>query len=39
VEDGSLRVIVEATYPLDEVAAAHRQLAAGHAHGKIVLVP
>jgi NADPH:quinone reductase-like Zn-dependent oxidoreductase len=39
VEEGSLRVFVEATYPLNEVAAAHRQLAVGHAHGKIILIP
>ena len=39
VEAGSLRVIVEATYPLADVAAAHRELAAGHAHGKIILIP
>ena len=39
VDEGSLRVFIEATYPLSEAAAAHRQLAAGHTHGKIVLVP
>jgi len=39
VAKGSLRVLVAATYPLAEAAAAHRQLSAGHAHGKIVLVP
>jgi NADPH:quinone reductase len=39
VEAGTLRVIVDATYPLAEVAAAHRELKAGHAHGKIVLIP
>lgn len=39
VEEGSLRVLVAATYPLIEAAAAHRQLAAAHTHGKIVLVP
>jgi NADPH:quinone reductase-like Zn-dependent oxidoreductase len=39
VDEGSLRVFVAATYPLDEAAAAHRLLADGHAHGKIVLVP
>jgi len=39
VEEGSLRVFVEATFPLVEAAAAHRQLAGGHAHGKIILVP
>jgi NADPH:quinone reductase-like Zn-dependent oxidoreductase len=38
VEQGSLRVIVAATYPLSEVQAAHRELMGGHAHGKIVLV-
>jgi NADPH:quinone reductase-like Zn-dependent oxidoreductase len=36
---GSLRVFVANTYPLTEAAAAHRQLATGHAHGKIILVP
>jgi len=39
VEEGSLRVFVEATFPLIEAAAAHRRLAGGHAHGKIILVP
>jgi NADPH:quinone reductase-like Zn-dependent oxidoreductase len=39
VEEGSLRVFVAASYPLIEAAAAHRQLAAGHTHGKIILVP
>jgi NADPH:quinone reductase-like Zn-dependent oxidoreductase len=38
-EAGKLRVRVAATYPLAEVAAAHRALATGHTHGKIVLVP
>jgi NADPH:quinone reductase len=37
--DGKLRVVVAAAYPLAEAAAAHRTLATGHAHGKIVLVP
>jgi NADPH:quinone reductase len=36
---GKLRVVVAATYPLADAAAAHRALATGHAHGKIVLVP
>jgi len=39
VEDGALKVFVEASYPLSEVARAHRELADGHAHGKIVLIP
>jgi NADPH:quinone reductase len=38
-EDGKLRVVVEAVYPLAEVADAHRALATGHSRGKIVLVP
>jgi len=37
--DGKLRVIVAGAYPLAEAADAHRALATGHAHGKIVLVP
>jgi NADPH2:quinone reductase len=36
---GRLQVLVAATYPLAEAAAAHRLLAAGHTHGKIVLTP
>jgi NADPH2:quinone reductase len=36
---GLLEVRVAATYPLTEAAEAHRHLATGHAHGKIVLVP
>ncbi|HET6876805.1 MAG TPA: NADP-dependent oxidoreductase [Jatrophihabitans sp.] len=36
---GKLRVVVDRTYPLDEVADAHREIKAGHATGKIVLVP
>lgn len=38
-EAGTLQVLVAGTYPLAEAAAAHRELAAGHAHGKIVLIP
>jgi NADPH:quinone reductase len=38
-EDGKLRVVVAAAYPLAEAAAAHRALATGHTHGKIILVP
>lgn len=37
--EGRLRVIVAATYPLDQVAEAHRALTTGHAAGKIVLLP
>jgi NADPH2:quinone reductase len=38
-EEGKLRVIVAGVYPLAQAAGAHRELATGHAHGKIVLVP
>jgi NADPH:quinone reductase len=38
-EEGKLRVVVAAAYPLAEAAAAHRALATGHTHGKIVLLP
>ncbi|HWE68714.1 MAG TPA: NADP-dependent oxidoreductase [Acidimicrobiales bacterium] len=38
-EAGKLSVRVAASYPLTEVTAAHRELATGHTHGKIVLVP
>jgi NADPH:quinone reductase len=37
--DGRLRVVLAATYPLDEVAEAHRQIATGHTTGKIALIP
>ncbi len=38
-EAGALSVLVGATYPLAEAAEALRQLATGHSHGKIVLIP
>jgi NADPH2:quinone reductase len=37
--DGALRVIVEATYPLDEAADAHRRIRSGHTTGKLALLP
>lgn len=37
VEDGSLRVHVRATYPLDRVADAHRDVEGGHGPGKVVV--
>jgi NADPH:quinone reductase-like Zn-dependent oxidoreductase len=39
VADGRLEVVVAGTFPLDDVAAAHREGMAGHTHGKLVLVP
>jgi len=37
--EGRLTVVVDATFPLAEVAAAHRRGMAGHSHGKLILVP
>jgi NADPH:quinone reductase len=36
---GTLRVHVDATFPLTEVAVAHRALVGGHVRGKLVLLP
>jgi len=38
-DNGKLRVVVAAAYPLAEAAAALQSLATGHTHGKIVLIP
>jgi NADPH2:quinone reductase len=38
-ESGELHVKVDSSYPLAEVAAAHRKLASGHANGKVILIP
>ncbi|MGH3443817.1 MAG: quinone oxidoreductase family protein [Nocardioidaceae bacterium] len=37
VEEGTLHVLVSATYPLDDVAKAHEAIRAGHTRGKIAL--
>ena len=37
--DGTLRVFVAHSYPLSQVADAHRESLAGHATGKIILIP
>jgi NADPH:quinone reductase-like Zn-dependent oxidoreductase len=37
--EGKLRVVVGATYPLDDAADAHRQILTGHTTGKLVLLP
>jgi NADPH:quinone reductase-like Zn-dependent oxidoreductase len=39
VGEGRLTVVVAGSYPLAEVAAAHREGMTGHSHGKLVLVP
>ncbi|RIQ20934.1 hypothetical protein DY240_16345 [Jiangella rhizosphaerae] len=36
-DDGALRPVVDRRYPLDQVAAAHRAVATGHARGKRVI--
>ena len=38
-ESGTLRVIVDSTFSLDQVAKAHEVGIAGHAAGKLVLIP
>ena len=37
VEEGTLRPVINATYPLPEAAAAIRHIEAGHARGKVVV--
>ncbi|MGI5504186.1 NAD(P)-dependent alcohol dehydrogenase [Lentzea sp. CA-135723] len=37
LESGELRVIVDRTYPLAEIAAAHRYVDAGHKRGNVVV--
>ncbi|MDN5852377.1 MAG: NADP-dependent oxidoreductase [Actinomycetia bacterium] len=39
IERGDLRVVVDSTYPLTDVVAAHERSMAGHLRGKIVIVP
>jgi NADPH:quinone reductase-like Zn-dependent oxidoreductase len=39
VRRGELRVLVSRTYPLAQAAEAHREVIAGHADGKFVLLP
>ena len=39
VEEGTLRVFVDATFALADAADALRDLKEGHSHGKIVLIP
>lgn len=37
--DGKLEVTIDKVFALEDAAEAHRYLQAGHAHGKVVLVP
>jgi NADPH:quinone reductase-like Zn-dependent oxidoreductase len=39
IADGEVEVPIAATYPLDQVRDAYQELAGGHTHGKIVLIP
>jgi NADPH:quinone reductase len=38
-ESGGLHVKVDSTYPMSEVADAHRKLMSGRANGKVILIP
>jgi NADPH:quinone reductase-like Zn-dependent oxidoreductase len=37
VEDGTIKPIVDATYPLEETGKAFEEASAGHVHGKVVI--
>jgi putative PIG3 family NAD(P)H quinone oxidoreductase len=39
VESGQVRAVLDRTYPLEQVADAHRRLEAGEQFGKVVLIP
>jgi NADPH:quinone reductase-like Zn-dependent oxidoreductase len=38
-ESGDVHVKVDSSYPMAEVADAHRKLASGRANGKVILIP
>ena len=39
IESGEVRSVIDRSYPLDEIAAAIAYLEAGHARGKVVVIP
>jgi NADPH2:quinone reductase len=39
VAGGSLRVVIDRTYPLSEAAAAHAYIESRQAFGRVVLIP
>jgi NADPH:quinone reductase-like Zn-dependent oxidoreductase len=38
IEDGKLKPVIERTYPLEDAAAGLRDIEAGHARGKVIIV-
>jgi NADPH:quinone reductase len=39
IEDGTLDVLIDRTYPLEEVVNAHRDLESQETVGKLLLIP